>query len=233
MSDLSGEALLALWNGFEPARAREYDVWHTREHVPERIGIPGMLGARRYECVDGPLPCYLTLYDLERLDVLTSAPYRRLLDNPTDWSRSMRPGFRDFMRLCCRRTASAGGGTGGWLMAMTFGEIANPDGEAARGCVGRLLAEPAIIAAHLLHTDPSIPDVPFSAGRASSDFPRGGAILIESFSDEALAEARPRIETVLAGFGVADAARNATLYRLAYALDRASLARLVPAQRFS
>jgi len=231
MTDLNGEAVLALWNGFEADRLQEYDLWHTREHVPERLGVPGMLSARRYERIEGALPQFLTLYDLETLDVLTSAAYRRLLDNPTEWSRSMRPSFRGFMRLCCERTASAGGGLGGWLMATVVDERANVDADAARDWLMRLLDEHAVVAAHILRTDPAVPDVPFSAGGAALDFPRAGAILIESYSLEALAESRSRIEAALADLGAPDAGRNVTLYRLAYALSRGSAARCRTVQR--
>src|SRR6185312_4574290 len=98
MTDLSSEAVLALWNGVDAGRVEEYDIWHTREHVPERLGVPGMLSARRYERIEGALPQFFTLYGLESLDALTSQAYRRLLDNPTEWSRRMRPAFRGFMR---------------------------------------------------------------------------------------------------------------------------------------
>ena len=96
---LKGQGLLSLWNGFDPARRDEYDLWHTRQHVPERLGIAGMLRARRYDGGQGPLPEFLTLYELTSSAVLSSAPYRQLLENPTPWSRSMRPSFRDFFRV--------------------------------------------------------------------------------------------------------------------------------------
>jgi hypothetical protein len=45
---LKGSAFLALWNDFDPARDAEYNCWHTYEHVPERVGIEGILTGRRY-----------------------------------------------------------------------------------------------------------------------------------------------------------------------------------------
>ena len=45
---LKGSAFLALWNDIEPQRRTEYDAWHTFEHVPERVGIPGFIRGRRY-----------------------------------------------------------------------------------------------------------------------------------------------------------------------------------------
>ena len=85
---LKGHGLLSLWNGVEPGRLGEYNLWHTREHVPERLVIPGMLRARRYHRGEGPLLEFLTLYELESNAVLASAPYRALLETPTSWSRS-------------------------------------------------------------------------------------------------------------------------------------------------
>src|SRR5256885_14231528 len=42
-------AFLALWNGLDRSDAREeYEAWHAMEHVPERVGLPGFLWARRY-----------------------------------------------------------------------------------------------------------------------------------------------------------------------------------------
>lgn len=217
MPAISGSAMIALWNGVDPARQSEYDTWHTREHVPERIGVPGMIGARRYRRQTGPLPEYLTLYDLEDISVLTSAPYRRLLDQPTPWTLSMRPSFRGFMRLCCRRAFSAGGGMGGMLGAiMLAGPISDPP-----KMLTAMLARPGITAVHLLLRDPDVADVPFTIGGEAPEFPRGGAILLEGFDDARLAEA------VMSGLP----ADSFTVYRLAYAIDREDLGSLVaPAQ---
>jgi hypothetical protein len=41
-------AILALWNDYPAAMAEEYEAWHTFEHVPERLTVPGMRAARRY-----------------------------------------------------------------------------------------------------------------------------------------------------------------------------------------
>jgi hypothetical protein len=88
-----------------------------------------------------------------------------------------------------------------------------------------LFDDPAVVAAHILRTDPGIPEVPFNASGDTLDFPRAGAILIESYSDTALAESRKRIEALFSLLGARDAARNTTLYRLTYAVDRRSAIR--------
>ena len=43
------QAFLALWNDVASGREAEYERWHTFEHVPERVAVPGMRGARAIE----------------------------------------------------------------------------------------------------------------------------------------------------------------------------------------
>ena len=95
-------ARLALWNDVDPERDIEYNEWHAREHVPERLTVPGMLWALRYGRVGGgTMPQYLTLYGLRDADVLDGAGYRRLLAEPTPASRSMRPALCNVARWVC------------------------------------------------------------------------------------------------------------------------------------
>lgn len=226
MVDLDGEGMLALWNGVDPSRQREYDIWHSHEHVPERISVPGMLGARRYKRVAGPLPEYLTLYSMLDTDVLRSEPYQKLLDGPTEWSRSMRPAFRGFTRLCCRRVASYGGGAGGVLCATLVDDTVDLRSTELHRALRGLPARDPFVAVHVIERDTSIPDIPFRIGGDSPDFPDHGAILVEGF-DEAIL--RDGIPDILAALDVSNigVATTLTTYRLAYALDIASLGRLI------
>ena len=45
---LRGSAFLAIWHDIEEHGELEYDDWHTREHMPERVGIPGFEAGRRW-----------------------------------------------------------------------------------------------------------------------------------------------------------------------------------------
>jgi len=223
MLDLAGKAILALWNGVEASRVPEYNAWHTREHVPERVAIPGILGARRYVRAHGPLPEYLTLYSLETIDVLRSDPYRALLDNPTAWSRAMRPSLRDFLRIPCTRLMSAGGGLGSVVAAcvLTERELA---GLSAKLELQALAKKQGIVAVHMLVRDNSIPDVPFQVGGAN--FANAGVVLVEGYDEPELKNSLPDISDVLRASGIPDGEKTLTTYRLAYAIDRASLGRL-------
>ena len=45
---LHARAFLGIWHNLKPGFEREFDRWHTVEHMPERVGVPGFRVARRY-----------------------------------------------------------------------------------------------------------------------------------------------------------------------------------------
>jgi hypothetical protein len=106
--------LLCLWNDIAADRIDEYERWHTMEHVPERVWIPGFVSGTRYVRVpsdsppDKSSPRYFTLYELQGVACLESAAYRDVVDHPTPWSASMRPSFSNFVRKTGRVVAVAG-----------------------------------------------------------------------------------------------------------------------------
>jgi hypothetical protein len=73
--------------------------------VPERLTVPGMCWALRWERVDAGAPTdwprYLTLYAMRDAAVVESHAYRRLLSHPTPASRAMRPALRRVSRWIC------------------------------------------------------------------------------------------------------------------------------------
>jgi hypothetical protein len=117
---LRGSAFLALWNDFDPARQAEYECWHTFEHVPERVGIPGFLSGRRYRAAERSESQYFTLYELESLAALGNPEYAEVVDHPTAWSSAMRPSFRNFLRWPCETLRTFGVGIGGAMATMRF-----------------------------------------------------------------------------------------------------------------
>src|SRR5215470_3530243 len=69
----------------------EFNRWYNEEHIPERLAIPGVLNAARYEAVAGG-PKYLACYELASADAWYSADWQRWLKNPTPRPRkSARP----------------------------------------------------------------------------------------------------------------------------------------------
>jgi hypothetical protein len=112
---LRGRAFLALWHDIADAGEAEYNIWHTRQHMPERLGVPGFLVGRR--AIDWNLKHqrWFTLYETKTLETLSSEEYRVRLNNPTHWSKRTQPNFLNFAHCACITSASVGRGTGGAL----------------------------------------------------------------------------------------------------------------------
>lgn len=108
---LLGKAAMLLSFDVVQEHVSEHDDWHTHEHLPERLGIPGFLRGTRWT-VTGAGPRYMVLYEVKDLDVLTSAAYLERLNNPTPWTSKMMPHYRGMARGLCAVTGSFGPGTG-------------------------------------------------------------------------------------------------------------------------
>lgn len=101
-------AFLALWNGLHDlSLMAEYERWHSIEHVPERLSVPGILEARRYGALDSSGQ-FFTGYWLADLAALQSAAYQELLHQPTPWSARMRRQLKDFVRHPAQRLGCTG-----------------------------------------------------------------------------------------------------------------------------
>lgn len=63
----------------------EHDHWHTQEHLPERLSIPGFVRGTRWVALAGQ-PRYFVMYEVEQLATLTSAAYLERLNHPSPWT---------------------------------------------------------------------------------------------------------------------------------------------------
>jgi hypothetical protein len=96
----AGGLLVASMN-VEPAAEGEFNEWYNTEHLPQLAAVPGVLCARRYQSPEAqPERKYLALYHLTGPDVSRSAAWTKAAD--TEWSRRMRPHFRDIVVLRCK-----------------------------------------------------------------------------------------------------------------------------------
>lgn len=99
--------LLAVWNDIAAEDEAEFNAWYVEEHVPERLGIPGILSARRYRDAESPLS-YAAIYDTESLATLASPAYLEQLAHPTARTRAIMPRFRNMTRAACEIGADVG-----------------------------------------------------------------------------------------------------------------------------
>ena len=109
---LSGSAAMLLSFDVVPQVIAEHDDWHTHEHLPERLAIPGFFRGTRWVAVNGE-PRYFVMYEVEQLGVLTSRPYLERLNNPSAWTAKLMPHYRGMTRSFCLVVGSFGLGMGG------------------------------------------------------------------------------------------------------------------------
>ncbi|MEO2048289.1 MAG: hypothetical protein ABGX16_17190 [Pirellulales bacterium] len=116
--------ILAIWHDLDPSRVLEFCEWHTREHMPERLSVPGFLLGCRYESVENP-PLVFNYYVTESPATLTSLPYLKRLNNPTEWTTHIMPALCDVYRAVGQEVASTGSGQGGLIATLRFNIKAN------------------------------------------------------------------------------------------------------------
>lgn len=156
---LKGRAFMAIWHDIAETGEAEYTAWHTRQHMPERLGVPGFLVGRR--AVDWNLghQRWFTLYETRTLEVLSSDDYRVRLNNPTHWSNRNQPNFLNFARSACILSASTGRGIGGALatirLNLAAGGLAEFEAQAEKLAHGIATLD-GVTGAHLGVAAPSI-----------------------------------------------------------------------------
>jgi hypothetical protein len=152
---LLGSAAMLLSFDIEPAAIEEHDRWHTHEHLPERLSIPGFRRGTRWIATGGG-PRYMVLYEVESLATLASEAYLARLNAPTPWTARMMPHYRGMVRGLCAVRGSFGPGQGGAAALIRFAP------EAARAAaLDRWLLESAL------------PAVPGLAGLSSAHYLQG------------------------------------------------------------
>lgn len=188
---LLGAAAVAMWWEMEPARRAEFQDWHSHEHFPERMAIPGFRRGSRWTRIDDDTS-FFVLYELVEHAILASPAYRERLDNPTPWSVKMMPHHRNMVRSQCRVRDSFGSFAAAALGAVRLSP--RPGSEAAlrdflRATLAALPAERGLVGGHLLQTDaPAAPPTKEQAirgGDAAADW----IVLLSGYETEAVAAA--------------------------------------------
>jgi hypothetical protein len=149
---LLGQAAVAMWWDIEPTQRAEFEHWHSHEHFPERLAIPGFRRGTRWANAQGG-DGYFVIYELATYGTLTSPQYLERLNNPTPWSQKMMPHHRHMIRSQCRVIESFGTGVSGFALTLRLSLL--PDDTASGQFVRALRELPAqrgIAGAHLLHT---------------------------------------------------------------------------------
>jgi hypothetical protein len=110
---LKGRAFVIMWHDITPQGDAQYNQWHTRQHMPERLDHAGFLRSRRGVNRGLERQIYFTLYEGADLEAFVAPDYAQSLNHPTAWTQNVAPHFRNFLRVACEIVHTSGRGVGG------------------------------------------------------------------------------------------------------------------------
>jgi hypothetical protein len=122
--------ILAIWNDIAPEGYAHFERWFTREHLQERVDVPGFRRGRRYEAVAGGDRRFFAFYEVDSPAVLTSPAYVERLEHPTPWTQEVMRSFRNMVRTVCDVAASAGDLIGSHAVVLRADAAMAPTAEA-------------------------------------------------------------------------------------------------------
>ena len=84
-----GSAILLVYTDLVDEKYdEEFNAWYDTQHLPQLLGLPGVLDAARYVAVKGG-PKYLAAYELESVDAVLGSAWQNRPIPP--WDRRMSP----------------------------------------------------------------------------------------------------------------------------------------------
>ena len=229
---LLGSAAMLLSFDIEADAVDEHDRWHTHEHLPERLSIPGFLRGTRWIGTTAGPPRYMVVYEVESLATLASDAYLARLNDPTPWTSRMMPHYRGMNRGLCAVLGSFGFGQGGAAALIRFAPQTSASAALNRWLLDDALpgatSRPGLGSAHLLQGAQA-------AAMTSEQRIRGAdravdsAIIVTGYDDSAVAAYATQL---CAAGGLPDRGAGeptCATYRLGYSLASAEIA--APAAR--
>jgi len=119
---LLGNAVLVNWGGILPDKETNYNEWHSKEHMPERISLPGFLRGYRAVGVDGTEinHKYFMMYEAEKKEIFVSKEYLERLNNPTKWTKEILSSYLSPSRTICSVISTKSIGLGGFILTIRF-----------------------------------------------------------------------------------------------------------------
>ena len=109
---LFGKGMLVVFNEVKKRDEADFTEWYNREHIDERIELPGFRRARRYVAVKAK-PKFLATYECSKVGDLATPGYLALLANQTAWSQRVMNKFTFFKRMTLRVQVDLTHGVGG------------------------------------------------------------------------------------------------------------------------
>jgi len=215
---MSRQGFLAIWCEIGQDDLVDYHNWQTQEHIADRIYSPGFLGVRLFAAVDHPC-AHFFLYATESAAVMSSPPYRHILDNPSPWTKRLMPKFGPFDRAVGEKLVKIGRGFGSHVMASRVTSDGRPlDAAAAKAALRTFINLPDTMGVRLLATDRT------TTGIASQEKTmRSGVegdfdylLVVEALSRAGAEWARDQLATRLPSALPGAVATDAVVYQMIY-----------------
>jgi hypothetical protein len=224
---LLGEAAVAMWWDIVPERREEFGDWHSHEHFPERMSIPGFRRGTRWTSTREETG-FFVLYELEKYETLTSSGYLDRLNAPTPWSTKMMPHHLNMVRSQCRIAATFGGGIATSLTTIRLSPEREKEDQlqqAVIATISDMATRPGLTGAHLLITDiPKTTELTTEQRIRGADRAAAWIILLSGYDSDRVQEASDRAESAFEAAGAHERA-IVGLYRLGYAMTQSDLHR--------
>ena len=183
-------ALLGIWHDVEADYVEEYLRWHSFEHLPERLALPGFISAERYELIEGPGQRFCCFLDVKNREAFRSLDYQARLNAPTQWTRRLMPRYSRIHRALCEKRWEIGTGLSGFSACIRIASNGNETlgAELHAVCAG-LLERQAVTRARLGELDQALTSVDSEEKRLRRNEDAGGYnlfLLIDGLSVAAL-----------------------------------------------
>lgn len=187
----------------------DFNRWYDREHMSERVSIPGFLKARRFRAITHCPRPYLALYDTENLEVFRTSSYRQALARQTEWSQLNFSRMRDTQRRVGEIVVEAGQGEGGTLALFLWTGDSAQLAQIESG-MHELVRQDRIVRCSLLRTDTALSSPLPGAAPAPADM----VAMVEATDAGAAFEAAMALGTQLALGAASGVYVFRTLWRL-------------------
>jgi len=190
---LKGVGMLCTRMDVDSADVAEFNRWLDKEHMEERVRIPGFLDARRYVAITGT-PKYLNLYETESLTVFDTPDYRQRLANQTAWSMRVMAKFKNFHRTVGQIDISQGFGHGAFVAFSWLNPVGGQEKNLRSWFESQefpvLIKTDDILSAHVLESDARLSGPPpgVSAPERKNEKANDWFVIVEGTDAEVVSE---------------------------------------------
>ncbi|WP_321888135.1 DUF4286 family protein [Paraburkholderia bannensis] len=189
---------LCIWTDTESHSEADFNAWYNREHMQERVAIPGFRFARRFLANDGGARRYLALYVTASLDVFHSDAYRQAFTVQTDWSMRNFARMSNTQRRVSEQRFEAGAGEGGHAAIFVAPPQAMQTVDSAhwREAAHAAALTPGVHAVRVFVTDASLSSPLATPGATASAARQDALVIVEGSSSDAAREAASKLATL-------------------------------------